>query len=311
MSRQPQWLFESPISLKADCYSDPYDSFKFEQSEEEWEGTDPEWFEAELDNLWKLKASKMIQQAILEGNRDKNRLTDMVFFVRYPSQRGRTLKKGDPLSQEWLRIRDHIVRPALNKVLPANSSSKPSTRTPWLRTILPLLNRYRSDIPLHFLLGWIAVESAGKIDVITKKLNERGYFQIHPDESKTLRLDHQRLSVNPDYSVKSGIQLVRHYGKVAQNRYKLKYGTDLFWHIVKLLHWLPGGVDVILKDMRERGIEPTTWEELKQYVIVNRESIRQRIKREHKRSWDPMQGITNVDKVFSQGRQLAMGLTTL
>ncbi len=193
--------------------------------------------------------------------------------------------------------------------LSGRTSFKQSSKASWLQTLLPLLNRHRGNIPLDFLLGWIAVESNGRIGELTK-LNERGYFQIHPGESKTLRLNHVRLSTDPDYSVKSGIQLIQHYGKVVQNQYKIPYGTDLFWHIVKLRHWLPGGVKVILKDMRELGVKPTTWEKFKQHVVKNRERIRQRITREYKGSWDPMQGITNVDKVFDRGRQLAKGLTT-
>ena len=194
--------------------------------------------------------------------------------------------------------------------LSGRKSSKKSGKASWLQTLLPLLNRYRGGIPLDFLLGWIDIESGGRIGVVTN-LDERGYFQIHPGESKnpSLRFDHRRLSTDPDYFLKSGIQLITYYGTIVQKNYKLQYGTDLFWHIVKLLHWLPGGVQVIFKDMGERGVAPKTWEELKQYVIANRERIRQRIKREYRHSWDPMQGITNVDKLFERGRQLAMGLT--
>jgi Domain of unknown function (DUF1906) len=55
-----------------------------------------------------------IQRAVQEGNRDENQLTDMIFNARHPERHGRRLQPGEQqLVQEWLRIRDSLVRPAL------------------------------------------------------------------------------------------------------------------------------------------------------------------------------------------------------
>ncbi|MDT3439334.1 NlpC/P60 family protein [Pseudofrankia sp. BMG5.37] len=60
--------------------------------------------------LWSLAVTLAAQS----GNRDENRLTDMVFSFRHPERGGRAIGNDEPgLTEEWRQIRDAIVRPTL------------------------------------------------------------------------------------------------------------------------------------------------------------------------------------------------------
>jgi LAS superfamily LD-carboxypeptidase LdcB len=54
--------------------------------------------------------------AILSGERNENKLTDMIFYSHYPQFQGQKISKNDPKVQEWLNIRQNLVRPALAKI---------------------------------------------------------------------------------------------------------------------------------------------------------------------------------------------------
>jgi len=79
--------------------------------ESEAEGGVVGWFQ----NLGQLfQERSMVADQIAQGVQDENRLTDAVFYNRYPSWRGKRLPDTQfALRQEWVAIRDSIVRPLL------------------------------------------------------------------------------------------------------------------------------------------------------------------------------------------------------
>jgi N-acetylmuramoyl-L-alanine amidase len=256
--------------------------------------------------------------AFARGERDANRLADIVFHARHRERGGRPIQAAETqLAQEWLWIRANIVTPALQRLgttpapaftpttsFPASAFTRnvPAVRR-WA-LLAPLLDRYRGEIPLEFLLGWIAVESNGRIDVVTS-LDERGFFQIHPAESRDARppLQHHRLSTDPDYSVQAGIQLVRHYAALARRRFPwIRAHSELFWRIVKLQHAMGSGLaNTLMNQMRARGINPT-WDAIKRYELTDGPRLHRLL------AVKPGRFGRNVDHVFERGRAIARTL---
>lgn len=176
-----------------------------------------------------------------------------------------------------------------------------------IKSLAPLLDKYRGTIPLPFLMAWIKTESDGKLSSVTR-LDERGYFQLHPGESKHLQVDHQRLSTDSEYSIESGIKLVKSYMQRADEaaaKLKFSLGGDLYWHIVKMFHWLPSALKrVIIPHMQVRNFQPQTWADFKGYLQQHlnelEEAIRVRFNKTRlPNGWSPSFGIRNVEKVFS------------
>jgi hypothetical protein len=182
-----------------------------------------------------------------------------------------------------------------------------SRRTPAARrwaALVPLLDSSRGEIPLDFLLGWIYVESNGLIDVITS-IDERGFFQIHPDESRDRHFDHRRLTTDPNYSVRSGLQLVRSYADLARRRFPwIPPGSELFWRVVKLQHAMGSGLArKLLASMQSTGVPPTTWEAIRAYEATPAAQQLHRLLRVK-----PGRFSHNVDAVFTNGRRIAASL---
>jgi N-acetylmuramoyl-L-alanine amidase len=267
--------------------------------------------------------------AFAAGERNANRLADVLFHARHRERGGRPIASAETqLAQEWRWLRANVVIAALRRIgapqpvvarapsapeppavpaiaaIPAAAFTRSVPAARRWAALLPLLERYRGEIPLDFLLGWIAVESDGRIDVVTS-LDERGFFQVHPAESKDARppLQHHRLSTDPDYSVQAGLQLVRYYAQLARARFPwIPAGSELFWRIVKLQHAMGSGLARgLLNRMRARGIA-TTWENIKRFEVTDGPRLHPLLARE------PGRFGRNVDRVFERGLAVARSL---
>jgi hypothetical protein len=95
--------------------------------------------------------------AVLSGNRDASKLTNLIFFARHPELKGRKLIPADPnfkqLSREWVEIRDTIVRPFLTKSAPAGSPATPPAQ-PAGGAAYPEINTALPQAGPGFIRGW-------------------------------------------------------------------------------------------------------------------------------------------------------------
>jgi len=272
--------------------------------------------------------SAAVKRSVTSGQRDESKLTDLVFLLRHPERRGRKLEPNEKefklLSKEWVEIRDRLVRPILASMgaLPQQSTSA------WPKRLIPILERYRRDIPLEFLIGWIGVESGGNISETTS-LGERGYFQIHPDEWKDRGFSRrfpdykfEDLSRDPDFSIRAGIMLVQGNRDAVTNytqKLGFKFGPELFWRLVKLYHWTPVGLQATLRHMKQNGFIPKNWDDFRNYMCSKRMEIMNTMRmlapqlganfpawceQNQKCGLNPKKGIENVEKMFERGREL-------
>ena len=147
---------------------------------------------------------------------------------------------------------------------------------------IPILDQSRGDIPLEFLLGWIDVESAWVLEPSSVTC-ERGYFQLYPEDSVKLGLDHDRIGAmtlltrcNPESP------FVNRARKLIEKPVKafggVPYNSELYWRLVKLWHWIPSAPEKILASMSAQGLKATDWESVRAFVNNNAVALTKIIK---------------------------------
>ncbi len=117
------------------------------------------------------------------------------------------------------------------------------------------------------MVGWIAKESGGKLSDTTS-LDERGLYQLMPAESKTLGLDHQRLSTDLQYSIDSGPLIIRHYQSAVSdlNLPNAPAGSSYAWRLCKLGHSMGGGQLKKVVTAAKAAGQAGSWNQLEQFA---------------------------------------------
>jgi hypothetical protein len=157
-----------------------------------------------------------------------------------------------------------------------------------------------SGIPLGVIVGWIAKESGGRLDDVTK-YDERGYFQLMPDESKTIGYDHQRLSTDPVYSINAGLALIGKYMGDVDKFAVAPRGSSYYWRLVKLAHSMgSGAVKKIIDEAKAAGAAGS-WESLERYATANDSHFLSTTKH------SPIKWFPFVDTVYNVGAPFGFG----
>ena len=186
--------------------------------------------------------------------------------------------------------------------VPLTQSVPGSTHYKLVDAILPELTKaaQASGIPLGLLVGWIAKESGGKLSDTTS-LDERGYFQLMPSESKRLGLDHERLSTDSVYSINAGLLLIAVYMKDVDALGVAPRGSSYYWRLVKLAHAMgSGAMNKIVGEAQGAG-QTGSWQMLEQYALDNNSHFLSLVKHAPAK-WFPF-----VDAVYNVGKPFGFG----
>lgn len=166
-----------------------------------------------------------------------------------------------------------------------------------------------SGIPLGLLVGWIARESGGKLATHPQpgpgdtKYDERGYFQLMPAESKALGLDHQRLSVDPEYSILGGIKLIQEYMRDVDAMGVAPRGSAYYWRLVKLCHTMGSGAAKKIVAAAKAEGKAQNWDALEAYALDHDAELL------HATKHSPAKWFPLVDKVYAVGAPFGFGAT--
>jgi len=174
----------------------------------------------------------------------------------------------------------------------------------WLPDIRDRIEQLAAEfqVPVGLAIGWIEVESGGHIGEVTS-LGERGYFQLMDDESASLGLNHDRLSIDIDYSLRGGFMLVDYYRDMVGRWEVETLEGELFWRMVKMAHSIgPGACKVIVKQAVASSAL-ATWSDFRSFCFRNDHKFVVALRH------SPAKWCALVDRVFLIGSPFGFDLT--
>ena len=161
--------------------------------------------------------SLALRLAILRGQRDENKLTNLVFYARHPELKGRKIKLSEKaFAREWIAIRNRLVRPALRLTSAPKHSpvSRPTSRKPRSTRISQkilgriakfdkIINRIAAEerIDPNWIRGVIASESGGKPNSGAGTTGYKGLMQAERDKNQ----------LDPETSIRDGTQKLKSF----------------------------------------------------------------------------------------------------
>jgi hypothetical protein len=145
------------------------------------------------------------------------------------------------------------------------------------------------------MIAWIAKESGGRLNDTTS-LDERGYFQLMPSESKTIGVDHQRLSTDSDYSIDAGVKLIWKYMGLITDLNVARMGTSYFWRLVKLAHSMGSGQTKKVVNAAKAAGSAGSWNDLESFALD------MKLNGPQPKKWFPF-----VDLIYKLGKPFGFG----
>lgn len=169
----------------------------------------------------------------------------------------------------------------------------------WLPALRDKLEQLCANwrVPLGVVVGWIEVESGGRVSETTK-LREYGIFQIHPEESADLGFDHERIHHDAAYGLECGFRLVDHYRKVSWRFLsdagaRLEQGSETHWRMAKFCHSIGSGAARAC--IAGAQLKASSWDRFAEYLRMNGDALYKRLRH------DPRKWLALVDRCFVVG----------
>ena len=250
----PNSLILRPSSSQGDPY-DPYLDFPASEPAQE-PPDDAEALSAPDHSLRDIADSdnlpERIRAAILrDGQTNLYDLTDQAFWAHHPDMKGKKIE-GTGARHEALREEYRAMARQVDALI-------------WLRQLIDELDKHRGDIPREFLLGWMAVESDGKVGVVTSR-PERGYFQIDwpggeaREQLGLTEAQFRKLSTDRAFSIEKGVELVEKYRQfILKNFPQVPDRTELLWRLTKGRHAASASLSDAVQGLLKSGTA-ITWD---------------------------------------------------